>query len=215
MIGQLDNELGEAREAICGHPAGGQRLSRSLLCEFALTQWGDSVVWVPMLATMRDRVNNPRLRQALDANLRCEAGVDALRSHVTLCRQFVMSLGLQPGLIPSRTRLGGYASAMTDITPLLTEPQIAGWILASESLVPALFTSVIDQFRQAGADIAYLVEHISVDDEEHAQWMREASIELISTGGGPAFGQILFGARLAARATISVLDTLYALSLGE
>lgn len=46
------------KEAAAGH------LSLELLQEFAALQDIDSVLWVPMLALMKDRVNHPKLRDA-------------------------------------------------------------------------------------------------------------------------------------------------------
>lgn len=215
-ISSVDQCLEEYKRAIANHPIGRIVLSRKCLNDFALAQWGDSVIWVPMLALMRDKVSSPRLKQALDANLRCESGIDANRSHVTLCRRFVESIGLHPGISPSRIEVGGHAARMTDSTTSLCELQISGWILASEWIVPSIFSLVLPQFQNIPeADTEYLREHIEVDDEEHARWMREAAQELLLSGKENALEKILAGAHLAGRAGISVLDGLYAQNLME
>ncbi len=196
------------------HPIGQlireQRLPASVTREFAAIQYIDSVLWVPMLALMKDRATSPRLRRALTDNLLCEAGANHT-SHITLCRQFVESLGIMPsfGNYNDHSRLATHPVEIMNSVTGLSEEEIAGWILAAESLVPVMFALFLPEFEKiSGADLTYLREHINIDSDEHSQWMQEAVNELLSRAG--ADQGIVSGLEIGARVALSIPDALYA-----
>ena len=183
--------------------------------EFAKIQFVDSILWVPMLALLKGKVKSPRLLKAVTANMLCEAGAEGM-PHVTMCQQFVESLGITP-------RYGDYK----DFAPLsahpievmmaiqdFDEPFIAGWLLGAEALVPIMFSIFKSAFEKVeGADLRYFNEHIAIDSDEHAQWMREAAAELM--GDSDCYEQVLAGMDLGARVTFSIPDVLYSKTIRE
>lgn len=213
-LAAIQAEVERYRLALETHPLArvfaGAQAPRALVQAFAELQYVDSVLWVPMLALMKDRVAAPRLKRALTENLLCEAGARHT-SHVTLCREFVESVGVSPyfGDFNAYSSLATQPVEVMNSVSGLSEAQIAGWILAGESVVPQLFKMVLPAFkRQPGADVRYLTEHISVDGDEHAVWMREAIEELLDRGT-PLSG-ILEGVHLGGRTALNVPDALYA-----
>lgn len=185
-------------------------VAKQLLQEYASLQYVDSVLWVPMLALMKDRVSHPRLKTALTENLLCEAGAKHT-SHITLCRQFVESLGISPyfGNFLEYSALATHPVEMMNAVSGLDEEQIAGWILVAEAVVPALFQMALPAFeRVPGADLRYLREHITVDADEHAEWMYQSVQELLSSP--QSLERILQGIHLGGRTALAVPDALYA-----
>lgn len=214
LVHQMESAVDHYRQALLSHPiralARSGELSRALTLEFAALQYVDSVLWVPMLALMKDRVRSPMLRQALRDNLLCEAGANDT-SHITLCRQFIESIGVAPfyGDFHRQSELASHPVVIMNAAAGLSEGEIAGWILVAEALVPTLFES----FRPAlaripGADLRYIDEHITVDAEEHSRWMKEGVARLSDEGADP--DRILYGIHLGGRTALSVPDTLYA-----
>lgn len=183
---------------------------RSLVEEFASIQYVDSVLWVPMLAVMKDRAKNPKLYDALKDNLLCEAGATH-ESHVTLCQKFIKSIGISPfyGNFHEYSHLASHPVEMMNGVSGMSEEQIAGYNLVSEALVPYLFKMVLAAFKRIPeADTTYLTDHINVDADDHAQAMIEAVEDVIHTGG--SVGSILEGMHLSARTALSIPDALYA-----
>lgn len=180
-------------------------LPRAIVDEFAWLQYADSILWVPMLALMKERVRNPRLVRALTDNIACEAGVSGT-SHIELARRFVASLGLKSA--PAGTSLPDVIDNASQWTSF-TEGQIAGWICAAETLVPILFAKMRPAFAAIrGCDLHYLDEHIGVDSDEHSHWMRDAIEQLVLTG--TPVGDILAGLDFGMREAMDVPDALYA-----
>src|SRR6185437_9820748 len=106
--------------------------------------------------------------------------------------------------------------AVMNSVSALTEEEIAGWILAAEALVPHMFAMFLRAFeRIKGSDLTYLREHISVDSDEHSQWMLEAARELLDRPGTEerSFQGILDGLDIGARVALSIPDALYAKAL--
>ncbi len=185
-------------------------VSKALLLEYAGLQYVDSVLWVPMLALMKDRTRNPRLRRALTENILCEAGANHT-SHVTLCMQFVRSIGVVPffGAFDRYSALANHPVEMMNAVSGMSEAQISGWALVAEAIVPDLFRMALPGFRRLpGVDLTYLEEHIVVDADEHATWMFEAAGELLAEG--VCVDEILNGIHLGGRTALSVPDALYA-----
>src|SRR5205085_7119731 len=146
-------------------------LLRPVLDEFAYLQYVDSILWVPMLALMKERVRAPRLARAVRDNLACEAGYRGT-SHVELALRFVRSLGI------SSPPVGCEQHDIVQVVSQWTrfcEPQIAGWLFAAETLVPLLFRLVRPSYQDIpGVDLRYLDEHVHVDADDHSGWMKEA-----------------------------------------
>lgn len=185
-------------------------VSRKLLEEYAGLQYVDSILWVPMLAIMKDRAKNPRLVKALTDNILCEAGAKHT-SHVTLCMNFIKSIGLTPfyGNFEYYSKLAQHPIEMMNAVSGMSEAQIAGWALVAEAVVPSLFSMTVPAYsRLPGVDMTYLNEHIQVDSDEHAQWMLESVEELVSEG--TPIREILAGVHLGGRTALSIPDALYA-----
>ena len=213
---KIETRLEYYTTLLAAHPllemAATGRLARPVADEFAYLQYVDSILWVPMLALMKERVSRPRLLRAIAENLACEAGYRGT-SHVELARQFVESLGLFAP--PPGCPVPDVVDTVTHWTRF-PEPQIAGWLLAAETLVPLLFTRMRPSFASLpGADLRYLDEHVHVDSDDHAVWMKEAVAEILcSPSSLPA---VLVGVDFGAREVFDVPDVLYthALKLGE
>ena len=179
-------------------------LSRALINEFAYLQYADSILWVPMLALMKERVKNPRLVRALTDNIACEAGIYGI-SHIELARQFTCSLGVKDALGTLSPDVVQNASHLTS----LTEAQIAGWIFAAETLVPILFSKMRVCYQAIpGCDLRYLDEHIGIDSDEHSIWMREAINEILIEPS--RVNEVLTGIDFGMREAMDVPDSLYA-----
>lgn len=211
----IDAEVQRYHAELRGHPlrrvfAEEEGAPSALLREFAALQYIDSVLWVPMLALMKDRVRNPRLKRALTENLLCEAGARHT-SHITLCRDFIASVGVAPyfGDFREYSALATQPVELMNSVSGLSEAEIAGWILVAEAVVPSLFALALPGFAKVeGADLRYLREHIVVDADEHSSWMRESVEELLKEGVPAA--DILNGVRLGGRTALNVPDALYA-----
>jgi len=198
-----------ASHPLCG-VLHGEHVPKALLLEYAGIQYVDSVLWVPMLALMKDRAKNPRLRKALTDNILCEAGATHT-SHITLCHDFVKSAGITPffGDFQRFSNLAHHPIEMMNAVSGMSEAQIAGWALVAEAIVPELFKMALAGFRALpNVDTKYLEEHIAVDSDEHAQWMLESVTELLAEG--VALDEILSGVHLGGRTALSVPDGLYA-----
>jgi pyrroloquinoline quinone (PQQ) biosynthesis protein C len=186
---------------------------RKLVNEFAGIQYVDSVLWVPMLAVMKDRAKNEKLYQALLDNLLCEAGASH-QSHVMLCQEFIKSVGVSPfyGNFQEYSSLPSHAVEMMNAVSGMNEDQIAGFNLMSEAIVPYLFKMVLPAFKRIpGCDTRYLVDHITVDADEHAQAMIDAVSDMLEHGA--SVGAIMEGIHLSARTALSIPDALYAKQL--
>ncbi len=180
-------------------------LNPETVTELAYAQWLDSNMWVPMLALMKDQVKNPRLKRAIIENIQCEAGVFGT-SHVELARRFAESVGAasaQPGF--ERPDIAETARQVTSFT----EAEIAGWLYAAEMLVPDLFKNMRPLYEgRKGARLAYLDEHIKVDADEHAKWMREAIAEIATTP--EKYAEVIAGIHWGGREALLVPDLLSA-----
>jgi pyrroloquinoline quinone (PQQ) biosynthesis protein C len=182
----------------------------ALLKEYASIQYVDSVLWVPMLALMKDRVKNKRLKRALTENLLCEAGAKHT-SHITLCKEFIQSLGISPqfGDFHRYSEMASHPIEIMNSVTGLSEAEIAGWILVSEAVVPSLFSIALKGFEQIhGVDTTYLTEHMHIDADEHSQWMAESALELMIEGENVE--NILHGVHIGGRTALSIPDALYA-----
>jgi hypothetical protein len=177
--------------------------------EFMKLQYIDSTLWVPMLAIMKDRVRNPVLKKALTDNLLCEAGARHT-SHVTHCAEFLMSKGIDPyfGDLYHYSPLAKHPTEIMNSVIRMSEAQIAGWIMIAEMIVPDLFLLMRPMLVEMKASLFYIDEHISVDSDEHGEWMMKGIEDLLDNGVPEE--EILEGIHLGGRVALSVPDALYA-----
>ena len=168
----------------------------------------DSILWVPMLALMKERATSPLLRSAIRDNLACEAGIEGI-SHVELARQFVRSLGISSA--PAEGAASNPIEAVSHWTRF-SEPRIGGWLLVVETLVPVLFRAVRGCFASLpGADLRYLDEHVDIDANVHAQRLEEALAQVVEDPA--AFPEAVQGVDFGAREVFCAPDALYTKSL--
>jgi len=214
---ELQHEVARLRDELESHPIARLcamgTVPESILRDWARIQYVDSTLWIPMLALAKGQTKSPRLLQALKANIRCEAGDDGI-PHVTLCREFVESLG-EPtyyGNYQDYAPLAAHSVGVMNALASMSEEEMAGWLMATETLVPTFFAIFRPGFaRIPGADLRYLDEHIAVDSDEHAEWMNESVHELLKNE--TSYERLLAGIRLGGRVMLSIPDALYARTL--
>lgn len=186
-------------------------LSTEILLELAFYQYSDSILWIPMLAQMKEMaVRSKRLRAAIEDNIAHEAGIGGT-SHVTLAVQMMRSLGVRDLEAFSTSTFTKSATLwLTDEFVRQPEPEVAGWLLVAESLVPLMFAEVAPCFAAIGGDTRYFTQHVAVDSDEHAKWMTEAVADVLQIyGAKTAREQVLAGMRDAWQETIEVPDHLW------
>lgn len=186
-------------------------LSRQILLELAFYQYSDSILWIPMLAQMKElAVRSTRLRAAIEDNIRHEAGIGGT-SHVTLAVTMMRSLGVRElDTYPTSTFAKSATLWLGDEFVRQPEPEVAGWLLVAESLVPQIFAEVAPCYaRIEGCDTTYFTQHVAVDSDEHAQWMTEAVADVMQIYGADARASVLAGMRDAWEETIEVPDHLW------
>jgi len=218
--GCLANVLAQYRNELSEHPVRelceSNALPKNLAEDFAKIQYVDSTLWVAMLALAKGKVESPRLKEAIRKNILCEVGNDGV-PHVMMCKSFVQSLGVvaEFGDYQDYAPMTAHSVSVMNVFDYASDGFIAGWLLVAESLVPDLFSMFRSVYRDyPNADLQYLDEHISVDADEHSQWMLEAAIE-ISMGSAHARQDVVSGMGLGARALLSVPDAIYAKAIGQ
>jgi pyrroloquinoline quinone (PQQ) biosynthesis protein C len=210
------SELATQRSTLAAHPflVAANELSTPTLHEFAFHQYSDSILWIPMLAQMKSKATRSRrLHRAIEANIAHEAGLGGT-SHVTLAAQLMRSLGICD-LTPFPTRVFERSATLwlTDAFARdFSEPEVAGWLLAAETLVPDMFAAVEPAFARLGADTRYFREHVAVDTDEHAAWMAEAVVEIVELYGADCVPAITAGMRDAFAETLEVPNALWSVS---
>lgn len=220
LIAAIDKEIASYAERLKNHPIKSLLVEgsvpRNVLQEFAATQYRECLLWVPMLALMKDHAQHKRLRRALRANMLCEAGASAT-SHVELCRRFVESMGIKTNSKEFYGLGANLAITFEEFGYITTigEAETAGWILVAEELTAVSFALFLNGFQQIpGVDLQYLTEHVTVDCDEHAKWMREGVEEILSHN--PAdFDEIMTGIHAGAHAVLRIPDVLYAKALTQ
>jgi pyrroloquinoline quinone (PQQ) biosynthesis protein C len=185
-------------------------LGESTLYQFAFYQFSDSILWIPMLAQMKSKATrSPRLRRAIEDNIAHEAGL-AGSSHVTLAVALMRSLGLTSlASFPAGTFQRSAALWLSDEFESFTEPEIAGWLLTAETLVPRMFAAFQPAFARLGCDDRYFTEHVAVDTDEHATWMAEAVEDVIDVYGPGCIPAIRAGMTDAFAETLEVPNELW------
>jgi hypothetical protein len=208
------DQLNGYRAQLVDHPlltaARAGELSKETLHEFAFHQYSDSILWIPMLAQMKGMARkSARLRKAIEDNIAHEAGLGNV-SHVQLAVALMRSLGisdLEP--FPTRTFERSATLWLTDEFAQQTEPEVAGWLLVAETLVPLMFHALRPSFVALGCDTRYFREHIDVDTEEHSAWMAESVEDILDIYGPACTGAIAAGMTDAWQETCEVPDSLW------
>ena len=183
---------------------------RSVLLDFAFHQFSDSILWIPMLAQMKEKaVRSLRLRRAIEDNIAHEAGLGGT-SHVTLAVALMRSLGVSStDGFPSGTFDRSASLWLSDDFDGFAEPEIAGFLLTAETLVPQMFAALQPAFERLGCDDRYFTEHVAVDTDEHATWMAEAVADVIDVYGPTCIPDIHAGMADAWAETLEVPDELW------
>ena len=208
------DRLAEYRAELAQHPlltaARGGRVSERLLRDFAYYQYSDSILWIPMLAQMRGKApRSARLRRAIEENIAHEAGLAGI-SHVTLAADLLRSLGVfSLDAYPKDTFARSAELWLSEDFASFTEPEIAGFLLTAETLVPQMFAAMRPAYEQLGCDTRYFVEHEAVDGDEHAAWMAEAVVDVLGVYGEGAASAIVAGMEDAWAETLEVPDALW------
>lgn len=207
-------ELAGYRAQLVGHPlltaARAGELSTRTLHEFAFHQYSDSILWIPMLAQMKATAHRSRrLRDAIEANIGHEAGLGGT-SHIELAVSFMRSLGIRElTAFPTKTFTHSATLWLSDEFCAMSEPEVAGWLLVAETLVPLMFAAIEPSFAALGADTRYLREHVGVDTDEHSRWMAESVDEIVDLYGPDACPAIVAGMADAWQETREVPDALW------
>ncbi len=210
IFARLDRYCAEFAQHPLFAAARAGQLPSHLLREFAFHQYADSILWIPMLALMKSKaVRSERLRRAIEDNIACEAGLGAT-SHVQLAADLMRSLGLsgvesfRPDTFVESASLWLSAEFST-----MSEPEVAGWLLVAETLVPIMFAEMRTGFeRLDGCDVTYFSEHVSVDCDEHAAWMADAVLDVIAAYGPTVVPEIIAGMEDAWHETLELPDQL-------
>ena len=207
--------LGNYRDELARHPlleaARLGQLTRETLLELAFYQYSDSILWIPMLAQMKEMaVRSKRLRTAIEDNIAHEAGLGGT-SHVMLAVWMMRSLGVRDlEGFPTSTFAKSATLWLTDEFAGQPEPEVAGWLLVAESLVPQMFAEVVECYRRIdGCDTRYFVQHVAVDNDEHARWMSEAVADVMQIYGASARDSVIAGMKDAWEETREVPDHLW------
>jgi hypothetical protein len=110
---------------------------------------------------------------------------------------------------PSETFARSATLWLSDEFASFAEPEIAGWLLTAETLVPLMFSAVVKSFDALGCDSGYFHEHVAVDADEHATWMAEAANDVVAHYGESSVPAILAGMEDAWLETREVPDQLW------
>lgn len=213
-IATIVRQLGLYRATLIQHPlliaAQEGELPKKTLLEFAYHQYSDSILWIPMLAQMKSRVTRSgRLRRAIEDNIAHEAGLGA-ESHVAMAVRMMRSLGVRSlDPFPADTLTRSATLWLSDDFASFEEPEIAGWLLTAETLVPLMFSAMLRSFDALACDAQYFHEHVTVDGDEHATWMAEATADVIALYGAECVPAVLAGMDDAWAETREVPDDLW------
>lgn len=208
------SRLADYRAQLTEHPllvaARTGELTRPTLEQFAFHQYSDSILWIPMLAQMKSMARRSRrLRQAIEDNIAHEAGLSCT-SHVTLAVELMRSLGIVAlDAMPTETFSNSATLWLSDAFAHQSEPEIAGWLLTAETLVPLMFAALQPCFAALGCNTRYFDEHVSVDTDEHATWMAESVDDIVALYGEGAVDDVLAGMTDAWQETREVPDALW------
>src|SRR3989344_4584330 len=158
------------------------KLSKEVLDVILKCFYADGLWWVGALQHMHKNARNERFKKALLDNLNCETGASGGQPHMLLLNNFFESI-----ILTADMKDYVYAQAIkraqeeNKMLRKATEPQKAGFMLATEHLFPTLLSSVRPSiiFHYPDCDMAYIDEHIEVDADEHSIWMKESVMEIL------------------------------------
>lgn len=187
------------------------QLPISILKEFAFYQYSDSILWIPMLSQMKSKaVRSIRLKRAIEDNIRCEAGIGGI-SHITMAKDFMRSLQIKNiDEFPTETFARSASLWLSDEFEKFSEPEVAGWLLVAETLVPIMFLKMKEAYRHLPeSSLQYFEEHIDVDSEQHSAWMMEAVEDVVKIYGKESINQILDGMMDAFEETKEIPNLLF------
>jgi hypothetical protein len=124
------------------------------------------------------------------------------------------SLGVRgelEGRFPTSTFAKSATLWLTDEFAGQAEAEVAGWLLVAESLVPQMFADVVGCYAAIeGCDARYFTQHVVVDNDEHARWMREAVADVMQIyGAAEARDAVMAGMADAWAETREVPDHLW------
>lgn len=209
IINKLTTYCSEFKAHSFFKAAAENKIPQSILNKFAFYQYSDSILWIPMLALMKEKViKSSRLRKAIEENIKHEAGVGGI-SHVTLAKNLMRSMKLTKLQdFPISTFAKSAQLWLSKDFDEFAEPEIGGWLLTAETLVPLMFRLMLPAFQNKGYDNTYFSEHISVDGDEHSQWMLESVDEIIGLYGQSSVPQVLAGMEDAWLETLEVPNQL-------
>lgn len=216
IFAALDGHRAElARHPMLRAGAAGE-MPESLAREFAFHQFSDSILWIPMLAQMKSKaVRSRRLRRAIEDNIAHEAGLEGT-SHVTLAVALMRSLGVTAlDAFPTSTFADSAETWIGEDFAAFGEPEVAGFLLAAETLVPEMFAAVLPSFERLGCDTRYFAEHVAVDGDEHARWMSEAVVDVVDAYGPSCVDRVLAGMDDAWEETVEIPDRLWSVQCGS
>jgi pyrroloquinoline quinone (PQQ) biosynthesis protein C len=213
--------LGNYRDELTRHPlleaARKNELSTEILLELAFYQYSDSILWIPMLALMKEMATrSKRLRAAIEDNIAHEAGLGGT-SHVQLAVTMMRSLGVRTlDAFPASTFAKSATLWLSDTFSGQPEPEVAGWLLVAETLVPLMFAEVAPCYaRIDGCDTRYFTEHVAIDSDDHARWMRESVADVLQIYGPESLETIVAGMTDAWLETREVPDELWRRACGS
>ncbi len=189
------------------------RVAASVLHDCAAILFRSSVLSVPLLSLLKDRVNNECLKRAFLDNLLYATGANGT-SIVELCSRFLRSV--QKGLLAD-----GVDHAVSlppaDLDEMvfvseLSQAELTGWLLASEVLTPVTRNILLEGFRHLhDIDLEFFKEHVATNSEEHSRSITEAAHEILEETD--CIEQILSGIQTGAQAELNLLDSIYAKNL--
>ncbi len=165
------------------HEISARTLSKAGLDMIIKCLYADGVWWVSGLRYMLKRARNKRFIQALSDNLACETGYSGGSAHMVLLDDFIESICLKIDMNDPIYRDATKRAQQENLMlKKATEPQKAGFMLATEHIFPKMLQvirpAVLDHYPKAIMN--YIDEHIEVDADEHAIWMQESVEQIIA-----------------------------------
>lgn len=177
----------------------------AVLNSFAHLHYLFSTNWGTVIGTVRDISTDEVFRAALAENMGDELG-HKQKSHVTLCREFLISQGLVPsyGTGLQVPPIACLPMNLMDALPCTSEAFAAGYMLCSESIIPDMFRLFLPAFEKRRADCTYLNEHLEVDEAKHSQMLEDAVMSILSKGG--KLLEVAAGIELGGRSIVCQAD---------
>lgn len=212
----IEQHIAFYAEEIEMHPVGRLlaegKLSGAVLRECAGLLFRTSVLWMPLLSLLKDRVRNENLKKFLLDYLLRESGAQGT-SNVELCSRLLRTVEASFSS-PSAISVDLPSASLDDVVFVaqLEEPELIGWLLAAGSLTPVTHKLLLEGFRQLEEiDCSFLEEHVNAHNEDQSQSMNEAITTFLEQEKG--IERILAGIQIAARTELALLDSIFAKNL--